>query len=192
MGEPARIRFEEGAQIRNVIFQHGKALDTDTEGKTLPLVRVEITVAQHIWMHHAAAENFQPIFARADYQTVFATCAANIHLCGWFCEGEEARAEAHRHIFNLKKCLKELFKNPFQVTEVNIFINIGLNLFFIIYCPYALENNLPTAGFVRSIYDPLVGVGYVFIANLFASIVTFLMLLPEMIKTSWAFIRTFI
>ena len=73
------------------------------------------------------------------------------------------------------------------VRLVNIFINIGLNLFFIIYCPYALENGLPTTDFVNSVYDPKVGVGYIFIANLFASGVTILMLLPEMIKSSWVF-----
>ena len=73
------------------------------------------------------------------------------------------------------------------VRLVNIFINIGLNLFFIIYCPYALENGLPTTDFVNSVYDPKVGVGYIFIANLFASGVTILMLLPEMTKSSWTF-----
>ena len=73
------------------------------------------------------------------------------------------------------------------VRLVNIFINIGLNLFFIIYCPYALENGLPTAGFVNSVYDPTVGIGYIFIANLFASIITILMLFPEMIKSRWKF-----
>ncbi len=73
------------------------------------------------------------------------------------------------------------------VRLVNIFINIGLNLFFIIYCPYALENGLPTTDFVNSVYDPKVGIGYIFIANLFASGVTILMLLPEMIKSNWAF-----
>ena len=73
------------------------------------------------------------------------------------------------------------------VRLVNIFINIGLNLFFIIYCPYALENGLPTTDFVNSVYDPKVGVGYIFIANLFASVVTILMLLPEMTKSSWTF-----
>ena len=73
------------------------------------------------------------------------------------------------------------------VRLVNIFINIGLNLFFIIYCPYALENGLPTTDFVNSVYDPSIGVGYIFIANLFASVVTILMLLPEMIKSSWNF-----
>ncbi len=70
---------------------------------------------------------------------------------------------------------------------VNIFVNIGLNLFFIIYCPYALSNNLPTTDFVMSLYNPNVGVGYIFIANLFASVITIIMLMPEMIKTSWKF-----
>jgi len=48
---------------------------------------------------------------------------------------------------------------------VNIFVNIGLNLFFIIYCPYAIENNLQSLNFVNSVYSPSVGVGYIFIAN---------------------------
>tara|TARA_B100001971_G_C18251602_1_gene578674 strand:+ start:1214 stop:2695 length:1482 start_codon:yes stop_codon:yes gene_type:complete len=73
------------------------------------------------------------------------------------------------------------------VRLVNIFINIGLNLFFIIYCPYALSNNLPTIDFVNSVYDPKIGIGYIFIANLFASMVTILMLLPEMINSIWKF-----
>ena len=72
---------------------------------------------------------------------------------------------------------------------VNIFINIGLNLFFIIYCPYAIENNLQSLNFVNSVYFPSVGVGYIFIANLFASAITILMLLPEMINSVWIFER---
>ncbi|MDC1063711.1 polysaccharide biosynthesis C-terminal domain-containing protein [Flavobacteriales bacterium] len=70
---------------------------------------------------------------------------------------------------------------------VNIFVNIGLNLFFIIYCPYAIENNLQSLNFVNSVYSPSVGVGYIFIANLFASVITILMLLPEMINSVWVF-----
>ena len=68
---------------------------------------------------------------------------------------------------------------------VNIFVNIGLNLFFIIYCPYVIENNLQSLNFVNSVYSPSVGVGYIFVANLFASIITILMLLPEMITVSY-------
>ena len=61
---------------------------------------------------------------------------------------------------------------------VNIFINIGLNLFFIIYCPYVIENDLQSLNFVNSVYSQSVGVGYIFIANLIASVVTIFMLFP--------------
>jgi len=70
---------------------------------------------------------------------------------------------------------------------LNIFINIGLNLFFIIYCPFAINNNLPTAEFIQSIYSPSIGIGYIFIANLISSVVTILMLVPEMSKSLWRF-----
>lgn len=70
---------------------------------------------------------------------------------------------------------------------LNIFINIGLNLFFIIYCPYAIKNNLPSADFIQSIYSQSIGIGYIFIANLVASIVTIVLLFPEMIAARWRF-----
>ena len=69
----------------------------------------------------------------------------------------------------------------------NIFINIGLNLLFIIYCPFAVANNLPTADFIQSFYSPDIGIGYIFIANLVATVVTLLMLLPEMSQSTWRF-----
>ena len=70
---------------------------------------------------------------------------------------------------------------------LNIFINIGLNLLFIIYCPFAIANNLPTADFIQGFYSPDFGIGYIFIANLVATVVTFLMLLPEMSQFIWRF-----
>lgn len=76
------------------------------------------------------------------------------------------------------------------IRVVNIFINIGLNLFFIIYCPFALKNNLPSADFISSIYNANMGIAYIFIANLVASISTILMLLPEMIHSAWRFSHT--
>ena len=68
-----------------------------------------------------------------------------------------------------------------------IFTNIGLNLFFIVYCPYAIENDLQTKEFVNTIYNKNIGVGYIFIANLVSSAIVLLMLIPEMIKSIWIF-----
>lgn len=66
---------------------------------------------------------------------------------------------------------------------INIAINIFLNVFFIWLCPYLLKNGSEaTRAWVETVYNPNIGVGYVFIANLVASLATFLMLVPEMLK----------
>ncbi len=59
----------------------------------------------------------------------------------------------------------------------NVAINIGLNLFFLAYCmPMYKSGNINWL--VETFYNPNIGVGYVFIANLIASIVKFLLLIP--------------
>jgi O-antigen/teichoic acid export membrane protein len=62
---------------------------------------------------------------------------------------------------------------------INISINIFLNLFFLVFCPWALQHLDPSGftAFIQSVYNPAIGVGYVFIANLVASAVTLLLLL---------------
>ena len=65
---------------------------------------------------------------------------------------------------------------------LNIGINIGLNLFFLLLCPYILKNYSSGTFFdmAQLIYNPEFGIGYIFISNLAASAVTFLLLIPEM------------
>jgi O-antigen/teichoic acid export membrane protein len=59
----------------------------------------------------------------------------------------------------------------------NVAINIGLNVFFLAYCmPMYKAGNINWA--VETFYDPNIGVGYVFISNLIASIIKFLLLIP--------------
>lgn len=67
---------------------------------------------------------------------------------------------------------------------VNIGINIGLNLFFILACPWLLKH---CPGAVDWFYDPDFGIGYIFLANLIASGTTLLMLLPELCGFRWDF-----
>ena len=64
---------------------------------------------------------------------------------------------------------------------LNIFINIFFNILFFIILPvwYRQEDALLN-GLTKLIYNPDIGVGYVFIANLLASAVTVLLMLPEM------------
>lgn len=60
---------------------------------------------------------------------------------------------------------------------VNIGLNIGLNIFFLLVCPW-LDSLWP--GSVAWCYSPSYGVGYIFLSNLIASLVTLVMLFPEL------------
>ena len=67
---------------------------------------------------------------------------------------------------------------------VNIGVNIGLNLFFILLCPWLMKTAPAT---VEWFYDPSFGIGYIFLANLIASVVNFVMMIPELRGFAWKF-----
>ena len=60
---------------------------------------------------------------------------------------------------------------------IEIGANIGLNLFFIVLCRQAVETD-PQSLFGR-LWDPAIGIGYVFVANLAASALKLLLLTPQ-------------
>ncbi len=68
----------------------------------------------------------------------------------------------------------------------NITINIGLNLFFYLLCPYLIKQGIALK-LIGYIYDPGLGIGYIFISNLIASSVMLLLLTPEIFKLNFAF-----
>lgn len=70
------------------------------------------------------------------------------------------------------------------VKFANIGLNIGLNLFFILLCPWLMER-APRA--VDWFYAPDYGIGYIFLANLIATLVTLLLLAPELRGFRWSF-----
>ncbi len=70
------------------------------------------------------------------------------------------------------------------VRVMSIAINILAVLFFLIVCPL-LQSEDTLYYLSKSFYDPQVGVGYVFIANLIASSATLLVLLSEMKGIKW-------
>jgi len=69
----------------------------------------------------------------------------------------------------------------------NILINIGINLFFLVLCPYLFKQN-PNM-WILKIYDPNLRIGYIFIGYLVAAILTFIILLPEFFSYSFRFDR---
>lgn len=60
---------------------------------------------------------------------------------------------------------------------INIGVNIGLNLIFILLCPWLLRV-WPAA--VQGWYDPTFGIGYIFLANVIASVVNLVLMIPEL------------
>lgn len=65
----------------------------------------------------------------------------------------------------------------------NIVINVLLNLVFLVALPYAYNQGW----WVGKLYNPSIGVGYVFIANLVASAITLVLLLPQVLKIKAGF-----
>jgi len=67
----------------------------------------------------------------------------------------------------------------------NIGLVIGLNLFFVVWCPTFIQNG--STVFLTAIYDPNIGVGYVFIANLLANAVYLILMSDLLIKVKFRF-----
>ncbi len=62
---------------------------------------------------------------------------------------------------------------------VNIGLNIVLNIFFLLICPWLMR---VAPGWVEWFYVADFGIGYIFLSNLIASAVTLLMLLPDIVR----------
>lgn len=67
---------------------------------------------------------------------------------------------------------------------INIGLNIGLNLFFILLCPWLMTT---APGSVSWFYRPDFGIGYIFLANLISSGVMLLLLLPDIMSVKVSF-----
>lgn len=70
------------------------------------------------------------------------------------------------------------------IKMVNIGLNIGFNLFFLSLCPLILHHFPDNP--VKWVYSADIGVGYVFISYLLASLSTLLLLYKEIFSMEWA------
>lgn len=68
---------------------------------------------------------------------------------------------------------------------INIFSNLGINLFFLLLCPWIYENytNIP----ITEIWNPDFGIGYIFVAFFVSSFLNFILLLPDFYKVKLKF-----
>ena len=72
-------------------------------------------------MHHARAQNLQPITTLAQFAGFAAP--ADIHFHGRFREGEIGSAEPHRQIGNAEKGAQEINQTALQMAKMNVPIN---------------------------------------------------------------------
>jgi O-antigen/teichoic acid export membrane protein len=93
----------------------------------------------------------------------------------WFClivAMDAFTAIPFAHLRQKNKALR------FSVIKiVNVAVNLGLNFFFLWLAPRIFAHHPDS--WIKTVYDPHMGVGYAFISNLVASIITLLLLLPD-------------
>ena len=65
-----------------------------------------------------------------------------------------------------------------SIKMINILLNIFLNIFFLLLCPI-INESFPEL--ISWFYTPGYGVGYIIIANVFTTILTFVILIPDML-----------
>ena len=75
------------------------------------------------------------------------------------------------------------------IKTINILINIFFNLFFLLFLPWIDKYaEAPMLKHIVSLlYNPQIGIGYIFIAALIASITTIILLIPEYFKITYKF-----
>ncbi len=67
----------------------------------------------------------------------------------------------------------------------NVVVNLSLNVFFLIYLPKIAQEN-PNS-FIGSLYTENFEVGYIFVSNIIASLLTFIVLSPNYFHVNWNF-----
>ena len=73
---------------------------------------------------------------------------------------------------------------------INVALNIGLNIFFLLLCP-EIEKSFPSsvAWFYTAAGGSSFGIGWIFVANIISSYLILLMLMPQLMGRKWSFSR---
>jgi O-antigen/teichoic acid export membrane protein len=75
-----------------------------------------------------------------------------------------------------------------RIKMTNVFIQIFLSLFFVGVCKYYSEHS--PGSFLGNLFNPEIGIAYVFISNLVANIISILLLTPEFLRIRDGFDKT--
>ncbi len=81
---------------------------------------------------------------------------------------------------------EKIFKfSVLKIISPVLYFFISILLVYLI--PLGIKNNLPLFNYIIPYYNNQIGIGYVFIANLISSFLTFILLLPDIFKISFKF-----
>src|SRR6266436_2686421 len=123
MAEPAHVALEQLPQVGHAVFQHRDAVDAHAPGKALIDVGIDVAGAQHVRMHHAAAENLQPVLAFAEADLALVAAALDVDLERGLGERKERRPEPHVDVVDLEERPAELVQDPFEVAEMRALVD---------------------------------------------------------------------
>src|SRR3981189_808660 len=101
MREAADRAVEQLPEVGHAVFQHRDAVDAHAPGKALIDVGIDAAGAQHVRMHHAAAENLQPVLAFAETNFALVAPALDVDLERGLGEWEERWPEPHVDVIDL-------------------------------------------------------------------------------------------
>ena len=112
------------ADVGNVEQNHRQPVHSETESEPGPFFRIISVVTARLidcfengGMHHAAAADFDPLFA-ALQRTRF-----HVNLKTRFGKGKIMRAKTHRRVCT-EKFAEEKFQRSFQIGDADIFIHV--------------------------------------------------------------------
>ena len=117
--ENAEVVLEERPDVRDVVLQHRHAIDPQAEREPAPLLGVDLDVAQHLRMHHAAAEDFHPAGLGAGAAAgAFAEDARHVDFGRRLGEGEETRTHTDLRVV-AEDAPDEVLDRRAQMSDVN-------------------------------------------------------------------------
>jgi O-antigen/teichoic acid export membrane protein len=71
------------------------------------------------------------------------------------------------------------------IKALNVILNVSITVFYLVICKKAYESG--EENFLASLYDPSVGIGYTFLANVLANIFSILLLTKQFAGFQWHF-----
>src|SRR5580692_4988154 len=74
-------------------------------------------------MHHAAAQNLQPVLAFTEANFALVAPALDIDFERRLGERKERGTEPHIDVIDLEECLAEFMQDPFEVTEMRALVD---------------------------------------------------------------------